>query len=172
MVILCEKNVLSLINQWLDNYYQIQTKCYSTATMYSAFWMQLNKAEVRATPHHTTTGAGNSLDPRAERPLLPGRGRAHCRAISDALHSARRDDAVAGIVVGVLVLGFRTRDLLRLFCLASINSSLMMELKQAHSTACTPAQSTGAGGWVGYLYDVTAVEPWPWRGSGSGTDDP
>ena len=65
--------------------------------MYSAFWMQLNKAEVRATPHHTTTGAGNSLDPRAERPLLPGRGRAHCRAISDALHSARRDAAVAGI---------------------------------------------------------------------------
>ena len=64
----------------------------------------------------------------------------------------------------------RTRDLLRLFCLASINSinsSLMMELKQAHSTACTPAQSTGAGGWVGYLYDVTAVEPWPWRGSGT-----
>jgi hypothetical protein len=28
LVILCETNILSPINQWLNNYYQIQTKCY------------------------------------------------------------------------------------------------------------------------------------------------
>jgi hypothetical protein len=28
-VVLCETNILSLINQSLDNYYQIKTKCYS-----------------------------------------------------------------------------------------------------------------------------------------------
>jgi hypothetical protein len=32
LVVLCETNVLSLISQRLDNYYQIQTKCYSGAT--------------------------------------------------------------------------------------------------------------------------------------------
>jgi hypothetical protein len=33
LVVLCETNVLSLISQRLDNYYQIQTKCYSDATI-------------------------------------------------------------------------------------------------------------------------------------------
>jgi hypothetical protein len=33
LVVLCETNVLSLISQRLDNYYQIQTKCYSVATV-------------------------------------------------------------------------------------------------------------------------------------------
>jgi hypothetical protein len=28
-VVFCETNILSLINQCLDNYYQIKTKCYS-----------------------------------------------------------------------------------------------------------------------------------------------
>ena len=32
LVVLCETNVLSLFSQRLDNYYQIQTKCYSIAT--------------------------------------------------------------------------------------------------------------------------------------------
>jgi hypothetical protein len=33
LIVLCETNVLSLISQWLDNYYQIQTNAtvhYST----------------------------------------------------------------------------------------------------------------------------------------------
>jgi hypothetical protein len=33
LVVLCETNVLNLISQRLDNYYQIQTKCYSVATV-------------------------------------------------------------------------------------------------------------------------------------------
>jgi hypothetical protein len=33
LVILYEMNVLSLISQQLDNYYQIQTKCYSDTTV-------------------------------------------------------------------------------------------------------------------------------------------
>jgi hypothetical protein len=33
LVVLCGTNVLSLISQRLDNYYQIQTKCYSIATV-------------------------------------------------------------------------------------------------------------------------------------------
>jgi hypothetical protein len=33
LVVLYETNVLSLISQRLDNYYQIQTKCYSDATV-------------------------------------------------------------------------------------------------------------------------------------------
>jgi hypothetical protein len=34
LVVLCETNVLSLISQRLDNYYQIQTKCYSVTAVY------------------------------------------------------------------------------------------------------------------------------------------
>jgi hypothetical protein len=33
LVVLCETNVLSLISQRLDNYYQIQTKRYSVTTV-------------------------------------------------------------------------------------------------------------------------------------------
>jgi hypothetical protein len=33
LVVLCETNVLSLISQRLNNYYQIQTKYYSIATL-------------------------------------------------------------------------------------------------------------------------------------------
>jgi hypothetical protein len=31
--VICETNVLSLISKRLDNYYQIQTKCYSVVTV-------------------------------------------------------------------------------------------------------------------------------------------
>ena len=55
LVVLCETNILSLISQRLDNYYQIQTKYYSDATVHFAnftrrVW-QLNKTPVELDGH-------------------------------------------------------------------------------------------------------------------------